>query len=73
VNKTVDVAARKNLSQISRVLAQITSGVGFGEDNPSYIPINDYVTNTNERMSMWMLEGHFNLVTLSCQLKNHSC
>jgi len=57
VTHTVDVAARKNLAQISKILTQITSGSEFGDDNPVYVPINDYVRKTIARMSAWMFEG----------------
>ncbi|KAF8897516.1 ras GTPase-activating protein [Infundibulicybe gibba] len=55
-SKTVGIASRKNLAQISRILTQITSGVEFGDDNPSYVPINDYVRKAMSQMSSWMIE-----------------
>lgn len=57
VSNTVDIAARKNLAQISKILAQITSGVEFGDDNPNYIPINDYVRKAIAQMTAWMVES----------------
>ncbi|TFY81447.1 hypothetical protein EWM64_g2563 [Hericium alpestre] len=56
VTKTVDITSRKNLAQISKVLAQITSGKEFGDDSPSYIPINDYVHKTVKQFGVWLLE-----------------
>jgi Ras GTPase-activating-like protein IQGAP2/3 len=57
VTNTVDVASRKNLAQISRILTQITSGSEFGDDNPIYVPINDYVRKAINQMTGWLLEG----------------
>jgi Ras GTPase-activating-like protein IQGAP2/3 len=57
VTNTVDVSSRKNLAQISRILTQITSGSEFGDDKPSYVPINDYVRKAIKQMSTWLLEG----------------
>lgn len=57
MTNTVDVASRKNLAQISRILAQITSGCEFGDDNPIYVPINDYVRKAIHQMTGWLLEG----------------
>ena len=59
VSRTVDVASRKNLAQISKVLTQITSGREFGDDNPSYVPINDYMRKSIAQMSAWTFEGDF--------------
>ena len=57
VTNTVDVASRKNLAQISKILTQITGGSEFGDDTPSYVPINDYVRKAIKQMSAWLLEG----------------
>jgi len=57
VTNTVDVASRKNLSQVSRILTQIISGIEFGNDKPSFVPINDYVRKAIKQMSSWLLEG----------------
>jgi len=57
VSETVDVAARKNLAQISRVLTQIASGSNFNDDSPAYIPINDFVLKATGDISAWLLEG----------------
>jgi hypothetical protein len=59
VSKTVDVAARNNLAQISKILAQITSGSEFNDDNPIYVPINDYVRKAIQEMSEWLIEGSY--------------
>lgn len=56
ISTTLDVQSRSNLSEVSRVLTQITSGSPFGEDNPSYVPINDYVRKTIDEMMAWFLE-----------------
>ncbi|KAG6861600.1 hypothetical protein C0995_014507 [Termitomyces sp. Mi166 len=55
VSKTISTTARMNLAQISRVLTQITSGRQFDDDNPMYVPINDYVCNAIAEMSAWLL------------------
>lgn len=57
VSETIDVAARKNLAQISRVLTQIASGSNFNDDSPAYIPINDFVLKATGDISAWLLEG----------------
>ena len=57
VSTTVDVSSRKNLAQISKVLTQITGGSEFDDNNPSYVPINDYVRKAIKQMSGWLLEG----------------
>ncbi|KAJ3515338.1 hypothetical protein NLJ89_g1823 [Agrocybe chaxingu] len=54
VPKTMNIAtAKKNLAQISRVLAQIVSGTEFGDNDPSYVPINDFVHKAIQQMSHW--------------------
>lgn len=57
VSKTVDIAARKNLAQISKILTQVTSGSVFSDDSPCYVPINDFVAKTIAQMSAWLIEG----------------
>ena len=57
VSKTVDVAGRKNLAQISKIVTQIASGTEFGEDTPEYLPINQYVRKAIAQMSSWLIEG----------------
>ncbi|ETW84040.1 hypothetical protein HETIRDRAFT_381374 [Heterobasidion irregulare TC 32-1] len=56
VTSTVDISSRKNLDQISKVLTQVTTGVEFGDDNPSYIPINDFVQKAIKQVTQWLLE-----------------
>ncbi|KAJ8086612.1 iqgap- protein [Marasmius tenuissimus] len=56
VSTTIDIGSRKNLSQISRVLTQITTGVEFDNDSPSYIPINDYVRGAIGQVTAWLLQ-----------------
>lgn len=51
------VTGKKNLSQILRVLTQITSGTEFDDDQPSYVPINDFVRKAIQQMFAWFLEG----------------
>ncbi len=41
------------------MLAQITSGSGFGDDTPSYIPINEYVTKAISQFTAWLLDGRY--------------
>jgi hypothetical protein len=57
VSSTVDVSSRKNLAQISKVLSQVTSGSEFGDDTPSYIPINEYVKGAISQITSWLFEG----------------
>jgi Ras GTPase-activating-like protein IQGAP2/3 len=59
VPKTVKVTARKNLAQVSKVLTQIVTGREFGDDQPTYIPVNDFVREAAGRMTTWLLEGTF--------------
>ncbi|KAG6810418.1 hypothetical protein H0H92_011957 [Tricholoma furcatifolium] len=56
VSKTISTTARMNLAQISKVLTQITSGRPFDDDNPMYVPINDYVLKAITEMSTWLLD-----------------
>lgn len=56
VSSTIDIASRKNLAQVSRMLTQITNGVEFGDDTPSYIPVNDYVWKAIKQISAWLIE-----------------
>jgi hypothetical protein len=60
VSSTVDIASRKNLAQISRVLTQITTGEEFNESQqPCYVPINDYVRTAARQLGAWFMEGQF--------------
>jgi Ras GTPase-activating-like protein IQGAP2/3 len=65
VSSTVDVGSRKNLAQISKVLAQVTSGSEFGDDTPSYIPINEYVKKAISQITYWLFEGGGSII-VSC-------
>ncbi|KZT24523.1 ras GTPase-activating protein [Neolentinus lepideus HHB14362 ss-1] len=56
VASTVDIAARKNLAQISKVLTQIASGIEFGEESPAYLAINEFVLTHAKQMTDWLLE-----------------
>lgn len=56
VKGKVEYSQRKNLAQISIVLNQITSGREFGDDNPSYLPINDFVRQAIAEMTQWLLQ-----------------
>lgn len=74
VSSTVDVSSRKNLAQISKVLSQVTSGSEFGDDTPSYIPINEYVKGAILQITSWLFEGrHSHECTLSCIESAFSC
>jgi hypothetical protein len=57
ISKTVKITARKNFAQVSKVLTQVMTGRDFGDDQPIYIPINDFVREASSRMSTWLLEG----------------
>src|ERR1700722_14699694 len=59
VSSTVDVSSRKNLAQISKVLSQVTSGLEFGDDTPSYVPINEYVKRAILQFTSWLFEGRY--------------
>ncbi|KAG7096970.1 hypothetical protein E1B28_004367 [Marasmius oreades] len=56
VSNTIDAGSRKNLAQISRVLTQITTGVEFDDDSPSYLAINSYVQKAIGEFSTWLLQ-----------------
>lgn len=57
VTSTVGVAARKNLAVISKMLTQIASGSLFGDDDPSFTPLNSYVEKGIQQMSVWFMQG----------------
>ena len=50
-------AGKKNLAQISKVLTQIVNGLEFGDDKPSYVPINDFVRKAIQQITIWLIEG----------------
>ncbi|KAF7288236.1 RAS GTPase-activating protein [Mycena chlorophos] len=56
VPKTIDLNARQNLEQVSKVLTQIVSGSEFDEDSPQYIPINDFVRTSIVQMTAALIE-----------------
>ncbi|KAG0709616.1 hypothetical protein DFH29DRAFT_884999 [Suillus ampliporus] len=55
VASTVDIATRKNLAQISKVLTQVASGSEFTEDQPNYVPINECVRTLITQMTNWLV------------------
>ena len=65
VPNTVDISARKNLAQISKMLTQITSGKVFGEDDPCLHPLDKYVLEAGKQMRSWFLDGKCYLCLLS--------
>jgi hypothetical protein len=74
VSSTVDVSSRKNLAQISKVLSQVTSGSEFGDDTPSYIPINEYVKGAILQIASWLFEGRYSHeCTVTCIKSAFSC
>ncbi|THV08575.1 ras GTPase-activating protein [Dendrothele bispora CBS 962.96] len=56
VSRTVDVDSRKNLSQISKVLTQITSGIEFSSEAANLIPINEFVKRAIPEFTRWLLD-----------------
>ncbi|KIP08317.1 hypothetical protein PHLGIDRAFT_69492 [Phlebiopsis gigantea 11061_1 CR5-6] len=56
VSETVNVETRKNLAQVSRVLTQISSGYEYGDENPCYVPVNEYVRTAIQQMTSWLFE-----------------
>lgn len=48
---------KKNLAQVAKVIGQITSGAEFGDDKPSYIPINDFVRKAIAQITTWFMQG----------------
>lgn len=57
VANTIDIEARKNLGQVSKVLTQISSGMLFSAENKAYMPLNKYVEIASQLFSAWFLEG----------------
>lgn len=63
VPKTVNITTgKKNLAQISKVLSQITTGMEFGDDKPSYVPINEFVRKAIAQFSGWLIQGNLLLL-----------
>ena len=58
VPNTVDIASRKNLAQVSKMLAQIASGKEFGEEDPCLHPLDKYVAEAIKQMRTWVFEGN---------------
>ncbi|KAG1892471.1 ras GTPase-activating protein [Suillus subluteus] len=52
---SVDIATRKNLAQISKVLTQVASGSEFNDDQPNYVPINECVRTLIMQMTNWLV------------------
>ena len=50
-------AGKKNLAQISKVLSQIMNVSEFGDNKPSYVPINDFVKKAIQQITAWLIEG----------------
>ena len=57
VSSTISAVARKNLSEISKMLIQISSGQLFGDSDPCLMPINSFVESAIKQFSRWFLEG----------------
>jgi hypothetical protein len=68
VSKTVDIAGRKNLAQISRMLTQITSGREFDDNNPCYVPVNEYVRKAIGELTTWLIEGMYHVPILTATI-----
>jgi Ras GTPase-activating-like protein IQGAP2/3 len=54
---SVDIATRKNLAQISKVLTQVASGSEFNDDQPNYVPINECVHTLITQMTNWLVRS----------------
>jgi hypothetical protein len=65
VTSTVDIATRKNLAQISKVLTQVASGSEFTDDQPNYVPINECVRTLISQMTNWLVRSKLFVVLLS--------
>ncbi|WFD24436.1 iqgap- protein [Malassezia equina] len=50
----VSDTARRNLAQVSEVLAQVARGAPFGEDRLYLQPLNDYVLDASPRLHRWV-------------------
>lgn len=57
VSSTIDIASRKNLAQISKMLNQIASGKEFGEGDPCFHPLDKYVAEAIKQLQAWVFEG----------------
>ncbi|KAJ7068257.1 ras GTPase-activating protein, partial [Mycena amicta] len=56
VPKTIDLGARQNLEQVSKVLTQVVSGSEFDDDSPQFVPINEFVRDCIAQMTTALLE-----------------
>lgn len=64
VTSTVDIATRKNLAQISKVLTQVASGSEFTDDQPNYVPINECVRTLISQMTNWLVRSKLFVVSI---------
>ena len=48
------------------MLTQITNGTEFSEENPSYLPVNDYVRKAISLITTWLLEGTTDVSKVLC-------
>ncbi|KAI9624029.1 hypothetical protein H4Q26_017040 [Puccinia striiformis f. sp. tritici PST-130] len=53
VDSVIGPFARKNLSEVSKMLNQITVGRLFSDDNPYLVPLNEYVCQATETFINW--------------------
>lgn len=53
VDSVIGPFARKNLSEVSKMLNQITVGRLFADDNPYLVPLNEYVSQATETFINW--------------------
>ncbi|EJD01008.1 uncharacterized protein FOMMEDRAFT_21471 [Fomitiporia mediterranea MF3/22] len=56
VPNTIDIASRKNLAQISKMINQIASGKEFGEADPCLHPLDKYVAEAIRQFRTWVFE-----------------
>ena len=57
VPNTIDIASRKCLAQISKMLTQIASGKEFGKADRCFNPLDKYVAEAIKQMQAWVFEG----------------
>ncbi|PLW35535.1 hypothetical protein PCASD_14368 [Puccinia coronata f. sp. avenae] len=53
VDSVIGPCARKNLSEVSKMLNQITVGRLFADDNPYLVPLNEYVCQATDTFINW--------------------
>ncbi|KAH9824851.1 hypothetical protein DFH28DRAFT_1077365 [Melampsora americana] len=56
VNSVIGPLARKNLSEVSKMLNQISVGRLFSDENPYLVPLNEYVVHAMEKFSNWLYD-----------------